>query len=97
MPTNKVVTNRVYIYHANMLDRVDGRTSLKDGDKVRVVRMHGCPPPNTMGHAHVADPMTGEFIGLVHCNSLHTVEEYMTYLRVQIAKHEAAATVAKYA
>jgi hypothetical protein len=86
----RVKANSVYIYHPNLLDVVDGRTSLKSGDLVRVINLHGCPKANTMGHCHVADPLTGKFIGLVHCNSLHTRGEYIAYLRARVAEHEQA-------
>ena len=86
--TNRVKVGRIYWYHPNMLDRCDGRTSLKSGDVVMVKNMTGCPPANTMGHCHVTDAITGEFIGLVHCNSLHTREEYADYLRREIKRRE---------
>lgn len=89
MKINRVRVNSLYIFHANFLDRVDGRTSLKDGDKVRVVNLPGAPRANTMGHCYVADPATGKFIGMVHCNSLHTVNEYIDYLRREITVREA--------
>jgi hypothetical protein len=82
----KVRANSVYYYHPNLLDRCDARTDLKSGDTVRVVNLQGCPRANTMGHCHVADPSTGQFIGLVHCNSLHTKAEYIAYLHRAIAK-----------
>lgn len=72
-----------------MLDKIDGRTSLKDGDEVRVINLPGCPRANTMGHCYVADKTTGHFIGIVHCNSLHTKAEYIDYLRRQIAVRDA--------
>jgi hypothetical protein len=84
----KVKAGSVYIYHPNLLDRIDGRTNLKSGDAVRVVNLYGCPKANTMGHCHVEDVDTGAFIGLVHTNSLHTKAEYMEYLRAEIAKRE---------
>ena len=86
MKTFKVRANQVYYYHPNLLDRCDARTSLKSGNMVRVVNLPGCPKANTMGHCHVADPSTGQFIGLVHCNSLHTKAEYIAYLHRAIAK-----------
>ena len=89
MATNRVRVNSLYIYHANLLDRTDGRTSLKDGDLVRVVNLYGCPKANTMGHCYVAEPSTGKFIGMVHCNSLHTKAEYIDYLKRTIAVREA--------
>jgi hypothetical protein len=84
----RVRVNTVYIYHPNLLDRIDGRTNLKSGDQVRVVNLPGCPKANTMNHCYVADLNTGEFIGLVHCNSLHTKGEYIAYLKAEIAKIE---------
>ena len=87
----KVRAGSVYIYHPNMLDSSDARTTLRSGDAVRVVNLHGCPKANTMGHCHVEDVNTGEFIGLVHCNSLHTRADYIEYLRAKIAEHEVSA------
>ena len=84
----KVRAGQVLIYHPNLLDIVDGRTSLKSGDRVRVVNLPGCPRANTMNHCHV-ETLDGKFAGLVHTNSLHTTEEYLAYLRCEIAKHEA--------
>ena len=82
----RVRVNSVYYYVPNLLDRCDARTELKSGDTVRVVNLHGCPTANTMGHCHVANPSTGQFIGLVHVNSLHTKAEYVAYLHRAIAK-----------
>lgn len=87
MKINRVVTGRRYVYHANFLDRVDGRTGLKDGEIVTVVQPHGCPRNGTMGHCFVEQ--NGSFVGLVHCNSLHTFAEYRDYLRREIAVREA--------
>jgi hypothetical protein len=84
----KVRAGSEYFYHPNILDLIDGRTCLKSGDVVRVVNLPGCPKANTMGHAHI-ESITGEFVGLVHTNSLHTKAEYIEYLRDEIAKHEA--------
>jgi hypothetical protein len=95
MSNFKVRVNSVYVYHPNLLDRIDGRTNLQSGDTVRVVNLHGCPKANTMGHCHVADTKTGEFIGLVHCNSLHTKQEYIDYLKREIAKYDCSGLKAK--
>ena len=70
MKLNRVRAGSVYEYRPVLLDICDARTNLKPGDLVRVVNLHGCPRCNTMGHCHVADPVTGQFIGLVCCNSL---------------------------
>ncbi len=51
---------------------LDGRTDLSAGEEVVVIRPHGCPPPNTMNHCHVArrdDPAVA-LLGLVCCGSL---------------------------
>lgn len=85
----KVRAGSTYFYHPNLLDIVDARTGLKSGDEVRVVNLPGCPKANTMGHCHVEDATTGALIGIVHTNSLHTREEYVAYLRNEIAKHKA--------
>jgi hypothetical protein len=77
-----------YFYFPNMLDRIDGRTELKAGDEVKVINMPGCPKAGTMGHTFVGDPDTGQFIGLVHVNSLHTRDEYVAYLKSEIKKYE---------
>jgi len=84
----RVKVDSVYVYYPNLLDIVYGRINLKPGDLVRAVNLPGCPKVNTMGHCHVADPLTGKFIGLVCCNSLHTKGEYIAYLRARIAEHE---------
>ena len=80
----KVHVNSRYIYHPNLLDLVDGRTGLKSGDLVRVKNLHGCPRANTMGHCHVVDPVSSDYIGLVSTNSLYTKAEYIEYLKVKI-------------
>jgi hypothetical protein len=67
----RVRTNAVYVYRPCLLDVVDGRTGLVGGERVRVKNLRGCPPCNTMGHAHVVHPKTGAFIGLVSTASLH--------------------------
>jgi hypothetical protein len=83
----KVQAGRSYFYHANLLDAIDGRTSLTEGEEVRVVNLHGCPKANTMNHCHV-ERLDGSFGGLVHCNSLHPRADYMAWLRARIAEKE---------
>lgn len=41
-----------------------------------------------MNHCHI-ETMQGEFAGLVCCNSLHTTEDYVDYLRREIAVRDA--------
>lgn len=71
---NRVRANAVYTFDPVPLDAIDPPHGVKagilaPGDSVRVVALRGCPPPNTMGMAHV-QTMSGEFAGLVCCNSL---------------------------
>lgn len=80
----RVRVGQVLVYHANLLDAIDGRTGLKNGDLVRVINVHGAPNANTMQHCYVGTVDTGGFIGLVHCNSLHTRKDYADYLRAKI-------------
>ena len=44
----KVKENAVYIYSPNLLDQIDGRTDLKDGEEVKVINLPGAPKCNTM-------------------------------------------------
>lgn len=69
----KVKAGLVYRYNPCMWDIMDKRTDLEKGDLVKVKNIPGCPPANTMGHCHVVNPDTEEFIGLVHCNSLEEI------------------------
>ncbi len=69
----RVRANQKYIFYPNMIDRIHACTSLVPGSIVTVVRMPGCPPPNTMQHAHVE--YDGRFAGLVHTNSLHSMKD----------------------
>ena len=64
----RVRTNGWYVYRPAGWDVFDARTSLKAGDRVQVKKLPGCPPPNTMGHAHVY--FDGKFVGLVATASL---------------------------
>ena len=75
MSSRKVRKGQCLFYYPNVLDMFDARTDLKSGEEVRVIHPKGCPPPNTMGHCHVERVTTGEFVGLVCTNSLHTKEE----------------------
>ena len=81
----KVRANSLYVYEPVLMDLCDppygiGNGMLKPGDTVKVVRMHGCPPPNAMGMAHIGTPdynpgapsdkLKGRFLGLVCTGSL---------------------------
>lgn len=70
----KVRNGMVLVYDPVLWDILDPKTTLKKGDKCRVVALHGCPPPNTMGHCHV-ESLDGKFLGLVHTNSLRKVDK----------------------
>ena len=65
----KVVAGRKYRFTPNLLDRIHVCANLRAGDIVTVVKLHGAPPPNTMGQCHVNGP-DGKFAGMVSCNSL---------------------------
>jgi hypothetical protein len=67
---HRVSSGKLYAYAPVLLDMIDGPPDLAPGDVVRVVRLLGCPPPNTMNHCHVSNPETGRLYGLVCCNSL---------------------------
>lgn len=65
----QVKTIRWYVYRPALIDQSDACTTLQPGDRVQVRRAPGCPPPNTMGHAHVYDT-AGKLRGLVCTASL---------------------------
>lgn len=65
----RVRTGSIYRYDPVIMDVCDPKTNLSPGDLCRVVKLFGCPPPNTMGHCHV-ERLNGQFLGLVACNSL---------------------------
>lgn len=67
-------------------------STLTKGAIVRVKNLHGCPPCNTMGHAHVVDPDTDKFIGLVCAGSLRPMADLdvvIAELKVELAKKAA--------
>jgi hypothetical protein len=67
----RVRANGVYVFNARGYDVVwPEHYSAENGQRVRVVKLPGCPPPNTMGHAHIVDDATGGFLGLVCTVSL---------------------------
>jgi hypothetical protein len=66
----KVRVNSIYRVNRCLLDIADSRTDVSDGDIVRVINLHGCPPANTMRHCYIANPFTGDFIGMVCTSSL---------------------------
>jgi hypothetical protein len=60
----------VRTYRPVLMDKCSPASRAVEGQRVKVIKLHGCPPPGTMNHCHVADADTGEFLGLVHVNSL---------------------------
>lgn len=69
------VSKKVFTYRASPMDRIlggVGPSNLADGQKVRLVKLHGAPKPGTMGQYHVADPDTGKLLGMVSGGSLTT-------------------------
>ncbi len=71
----KVRVNSLYRFNPCMWDMIDAKTSLSEGDIVRVINLFGCPKANTMNHCYVGNPITGQFIGMVHTNSLEPASE----------------------
>lgn len=75
----KVRANARYRYDPKVMDIIDPpygvrAGTLKPGDIVTVVKLHGCPPPNTMGMCHI-NGSDGHFAGLVCTGSLHHCKE----------------------
>lgn len=71
---NRVRAGATYTFRPAFWDQIDPPHGVKTGilrpgDKVRVVKLPGCPPPNTMGHAHI-QTLAGDFAGLVDTYSL---------------------------
>jgi len=63
---NSVYTFRPTGYDLLMPEHYDA----VDGQRVRVIKLPGAPPPNTMGQAHIEDAKTGIFLGMVSTASL---------------------------
>lgn len=67
----KVRVNRVYVFNACSLDiMLSQHHRATAGQLVRVVSQPGAPKANTMNHCHIEDAKSGEFLGMVSCNSL---------------------------
>jgi hypothetical protein len=67
----KVKAGSTYVFHPTGYDVfLTQHYDAVDGQLVKVVKLPGAPPPNTMGQAHVADAKTGEFLGMVSTASL---------------------------
>ena len=77
---NRVCAGSLYTFQPVPLDQDFPpfgvvRGTLGPGSTVRVVDLPGQPAANTMGHAYIEDPETGEYLGLVHCNSLRAIQK----------------------
>lgn len=69
-------TGRVYRFEPCGWDIFDRRPHTPErGALVRKCQPFGCPRNGTMGHCYVEDAETGEFIGLVHKNSLGSLKK----------------------
>lgn len=70
----RVRVGTVYTWNPTLWDACDKRTkSILVGTKLRVIKLHGCPPANTMGHCYV-ETLAGDFLGLVCTGSLQPLE-----------------------
>lgn len=69
MKLNRVRAGSVYVFKPVPMDIYDSRTDAVEGQRVRVVTLHGAPKANTMGHCHI-ESLEGDFLGMVHVNSL---------------------------
>jgi hypothetical protein len=74
MATHKVRVGTQYLFYANLLDREYREHNGRQGV---VINLHGCPPPNTMGHAYVqfGEAGSGERPYLVSTNSLYKLAD----------------------
>lgn len=71
MPRSKVRVNSIFRYEPTGWDLfMRPASTAQPGQLVRVIHPYGCPKPGTLNHAHIADALTGEFLGLVHISSL---------------------------
>ena len=61
-----------YHFDPCALDLLHPCSSANSGDVVQVVKLHGCPPPNTMGQCHIQS-LAGKFLGMVSTTSLSPV------------------------
>jgi hypothetical protein len=69
----RVTFGRLYTYHGVLFDQTDGHPKPREGQIVRVTRLPMAPKENVMGMCYVADPKTGDFLGMVMTNSLTAV------------------------
>jgi hypothetical protein len=66
----RVRAGSVYMFRPAGWDRTaPSHLGLTDGQRLRVVNLRGCPPANTMKHAHEQD-LAGQIMGMVCTASL---------------------------
>lgn len=66
-----VFAGKVYRFVPSPIDQMFTQHYQAVSDQlVRVVKLPGAPPPNTMGSAHIEDAKSGEFLGIVATDSL---------------------------
>jgi hypothetical protein len=72
---SKVIVGKVYKFvFNNLLDKVDSKADVKEGDVVRVVNLSGAPKANTMGQCYI-ETLDGKFLGMVSNQNLESVPE----------------------
>jgi hypothetical protein len=66
----RVTAGKTYTFNPAGMDQWDPSCEAEEGQKVTVVNLPGCPKANTMGHCHIQDSESEEFLGLCLTNSL---------------------------
>lgn len=67
----RVRVNSVYTFIPGLVDlALPQHYRARKGQRVRVIQLPGAPKANTMGHCHIEDADTGEFLGIVSTDSL---------------------------
>jgi hypothetical protein len=68
----RVRAGSVYVFRPCALDAhiMPQHHTCQDGQRVRVINLPGAPQANTMGHCHVEDATSGDFLGMVAVASL---------------------------
>lgn len=88
----RVRVNSTYVFKANGWDTFDSKHNgyLSDGDLVRVINLHGCPPANTMGQCYVrkVGDTSNAFV-MVSTGSLSIPANRKRANDLRSAKHEA--------
>ena len=77
LSSRRVRVNSRYIYIHVIMDVINihlRHAGLKNGDEVKVINLHNCPPANAMGMCYVEK--AGTFIGMVCCNSLIPIKKW---------------------